>query len=58
MTAQKRVIKHECKCNACEFCWRSTDTFSVCPICGKEVIAKTMITIKEEIKEEEESENV
>lgn len=51
MTAQKRVIKHECKCNACDFCWRSTDTFSVCPICGKEVIAKTMIT--EVIKEKE-----
>jgi predicted Zn-ribbon and HTH transcriptional regulator len=51
MTAQKRVIKHECRCNTCEFCWRSIDIFSNCPICGKEVIAKTMI--KEVIKEEE-----
>ena len=44
MTAQKRVVKHECYCRNCDFSWRSTDTFSVCPVCGKEVIAKTMIT--------------
>lgn len=56
MTAQKRVIKHQCYCRDCDEYWESTDSFSNCPICGKKIIAKMCIMRVEEIKEEGEDE--
>ena len=37
------AVKHQCYCRDCDLYWEPTDTFSVCPNCGKKIVAKTCI---------------
>lgn len=47
MIPTKRKIIHQCYCRDCDLAWNSRDVDSVCPYCGKKIVAKIMIVREE-----------